>query len=96
MVRGLVHTTLDTNRWQLHAVQRNVQMHAKNIHQTLKVVAMIQIEASIKAKGQLYCYLSITSISPYVVSPTHLTLPGHWTARGYVYRLIYRTLQLYW
>ena len=49
------------------------------LHQILNLVAIkweIQVEASIKAKGQLYCYLSITHcIFLYIVSPTHLTPP---------------------
>ena len=51
----------------------------------------MEVEASIKEKGQLYCYLSITqylsSLSPYVVSPTHLTplvVKRALEARGYV------------
>ena len=32
----------------------------------------IQVDASIKAKGQLYCYLSITQLLSEVVGPTHL------------------------
>ena len=31
-----------------------------------------QVEASIKAKGQLYCYLSITWLLSEVVGPAHL------------------------
>ena len=31
-----------------------------------------QIEASIKAKGQLYCYFSVTWLLSKVVGPTHL------------------------
>ena len=32
----------------------------------------VQVEASIKAKGQLYCYLSIMQLLSKVVGPTHL------------------------
>ena len=31
-----------------------------------------QVEASIKAKGQLYCYLSVTRLLSEVVGPAHL------------------------
>ena len=31
-----------------------------------------QVEASIKAKGQLYCYLSVTWLLSKVVGPAHL------------------------
>ena len=31
-----------------------------------------QVEASIKAKGQLYCYLSVTRLLSEVVAPAHL------------------------
>ena len=40
---------------------------------------VIQVEASM-----VNCTSRLHSISPYIVSPTHFTLPGHWTARGYV------------
>ena len=33
-----------------------------------------QVEASIKAKGQLYCYLSVTLLLSEVVGPAHLEL----------------------
>ena len=31
-----------------------------------------QVEATIKAKGQLYCYLSVTRLLSIVVGPAHL------------------------
>ena len=40
MVRGLVHSTLDANRWQLHAVQPRANACKEALHQTLKLVAI--------------------------------------------------------
>ena len=80
----------------------HVQMHVKK--QILKLVAIewkIQVEALIKAKGQLYCFLSITRYLSVHSEPHPMTPPvvkkEHWTVRGYVfYRLMYCSLQLYW
>ena len=103
IVWGLVHSTLDANRWQLHAVQPCANACKEALHQTLKLVAIkweIQVEASIKAKGQLYCYLSITQYSPYIAGPTHLTPPivkrELDSKRLCVLRLMYHSSQLYW
>ena len=46
-----------------------------------------QVEASIKAKGQLYCYLSVTRLLSEVVGPTHLEIiwsQRELAARGHV------------
>ena len=39
-----------------------------------------QVEASIKAKGQLYCYLSVTRLLSEVVGPAHLETI--WSRKG--------------
>ena len=40
MVRGLVHSTLDANRWHLHAVQPHANACKEALHQLLKLVAI--------------------------------------------------------
>ena len=40
MVHGLVHSMLDANRWQLHAVQPHANACKQVLHQTLKLVAI--------------------------------------------------------
>ena len=54
------------------SVQCNyVQMKAKK-HSKMSDKYNTQVEASIKAKGQLYCYLSVTRLLSEVVGPAHL------------------------
>ena len=46
-----------------------------------------QVEASINAKGQLYCCLSVTQLLSKVVGPAHLETicsQEYWAARGHV------------
>ena len=68
---GLVCSILDGNR----RGKRSVQVCANG--GILSIPKMsdkynTQVEASIKAKGQLYCYLSFTQLLSEVVDPTHL------------------------
>ena len=60
-VHGLVHSTLDANRWQLHAVQphANAFKKASNPKISGNKVKDTREEAPTKAKGQLYFYLLV-------------------------------------
>ena len=71
----------------------SVQLSANGGKEAISDKYDTQVEASIKAKGQLYCYLSVTWLLPEVVGPAHLeticSQKGIGQQEAMFYRLVY-------